>query len=336
MQRACDRCRIKKSKCDGDTPCLRCSQDDAPCIVSKKAHTDSQSRLGEYVQSIESQQTSLVRALQKCHLHSRKCIDQEDMKEIVEIVRRCGYDFTELPEQSGKPQTVAGMVPSRTYSTVCGDASKGANLDDLSGAQTFPPTTLDDHGAHITPNKRRKRGLESDANDSLVSRYTGSVVDIDMHGRSLGGPSELQMPSSARIDTTPPSVKSADHIDPLTNGAEIDNFSDQFMQIDTWSDVDFELSGKPTSPDPSSVAPSELQISSMSTPNASSPAPAPTGFDTQITDLNHTDLSLSPCPATTDATDLQALFDLDSTVWWDPSLLFDTDIDNVGHGDLAT
>ena len=259
------------------------------------------------------------------------------MKEIVEIVRRCGYDFTEVPGALGKPQTVAGMVPSTTCSAVGGDAPEGANLDDLYGAQTFPQTTFDDR-AHSTPNKRRKRELESDTNVSLVSRNTGSVVDIDMHGHSLDGQSELQMPSSARIDTTPPSVKGADHIDPAANGAEVGNSDDQSMQIDSWSDLDFDLSRKPTSPDTLSVAPRELQISSVLTPNASAPAPAPTEFDTQFTDFNDndTDLIPSPCPATSDALDLQALFDLDSTVWWDPSLIFDTDIDNVGHGDSAT
>ena len=258
------------------------------------------------------------------------------MKEIVEIVRRCGYDFTEVPEALGKPQTVAGVVPSRTCSAVGGDASEGANMDDLYGAQISPQSTFDDR-AHSTPNKRRKRELESDANVSLVSRNTGSVVDIDTHGHSLDGQSELQMPSGARIDTTPPSsVKSADHIDPPANGAEVGNFNGQFMQIDSWSDLDFGLSREPTSPDTPGVTPRELHISSVFTPNASSPAPGPTEFDTQITDLNDTDLILSPCPATSDATDLQALFDLDSTVWWDPSLLFDTDIDNVGHGDSAT
>lgn len=253
----------------------------------------------------------------------------------MEIVRKCGYDFTEVPEALGKPQNVAGIVPSRTCSAVGGDASEGANMDDLYGAQTIRQTTFDDR-AHSTPNKRRKRELESDANVSLVSRNSVSVVDLDMHGRSLDGQSELQMPSSARIDTTPTSVKSADHIDPPANGAEVGNFNGQFMQIDSWSDLDFGLSREPTSHDTSSVALRELHISSVFTPNASSPAPVPTEFDTQITDLNDTDLILSPGPAISDATDLQALFDLDSTVWWDPSLLFDTDIDKVGYGDSAT
>ena len=256
------------------------------------------------------------------------------MKEIVEIVRRCGYDFTEVPEALGKPQTVAGMVPSRTSSAARGDASEGANLDDLYGAQGFTQTTFDDR-AHSTPNKRRKRELEPDANVTLVSKNTGSVVDIDMHGHSLDGQSQLQMLSSARMDTTPP-VKNADHFDPPANGAEVGNFNGQFMQIDSWPDLDFGLSGKSTSPDTSSVAPRELHIPSVFTPNASPPAPAPTEFDTQITDFNDTDLILSPCPATSDAIDLQALFDMDSTVWCDPSLLFDTGIDNVGHGDSAT
>lgn len=29
--KACDRCRLKKSKCDGSNPCTRCKQDNAIC-----------------------------------------------------------------------------------------------------------------------------------------------------------------------------------------------------------------------------------------------------------------------------------------------------------------
>lgn len=38
--KACDRCRLKKSKCDGSSPCSRCKSDNAICVFGerKKSH----------------------------------------------------------------------------------------------------------------------------------------------------------------------------------------------------------------------------------------------------------------------------------------------------------
>jgi len=37
---ACDRCRMKKVKCNGVTPCMRCTQDGIICLAGKKAPRD--------------------------------------------------------------------------------------------------------------------------------------------------------------------------------------------------------------------------------------------------------------------------------------------------------
>lgn len=41
VNKACDRCRLKKSKCDGNRPCNRCKADNAICqFGERKRHGD--------------------------------------------------------------------------------------------------------------------------------------------------------------------------------------------------------------------------------------------------------------------------------------------------------
>ncbi|EEQ35430.1 Fluconazole resistance protein 1 [Microsporum canis] len=65
--KACDRCRLKKSKCDGECPCSRCMSDDVICVFGerKKAHDKTYPK--GYVELLEHQQTQLVSGLQEMY-----------------------------------------------------------------------------------------------------------------------------------------------------------------------------------------------------------------------------------------------------------------------------
>ncbi|RMJ20781.1 C6 transcription factor, partial [Aspergillus sp. HF37] len=69
--KACDRCRLKKSKCDGANPCGRCRADNAICVFGerKKAHDKVYPK--GYVEMLEQQQAWLVHALQELYRRSR-------------------------------------------------------------------------------------------------------------------------------------------------------------------------------------------------------------------------------------------------------------------------
>ncbi|KAJ5302393.1 Zn(II)2Cys6 transcription factor [Penicillium antarcticum] len=65
--KACDRCRLKKIKCDGATRCLRCQGDNAICIYGdrKKAHDKVYPK--GYAQLLQQQQRWLVNGIQKLY-----------------------------------------------------------------------------------------------------------------------------------------------------------------------------------------------------------------------------------------------------------------------------
>lgn len=67
MCKACDRCRLKKSKCDGVDPCLRCRADNATCIFGQRKKVHEKSYPKGYAEMLEQQQVWLVSGLQELY-----------------------------------------------------------------------------------------------------------------------------------------------------------------------------------------------------------------------------------------------------------------------------
>lgn len=63
--KACDSCRIKKTKCDGRKPCLRCIADNRICSFTDKRKNKEKSHPPGYVDLLETRVELLTRLLEK-------------------------------------------------------------------------------------------------------------------------------------------------------------------------------------------------------------------------------------------------------------------------------
>lgn len=65
--KACDRCRLKKSKCDGASPCSRCKADNAICVFGERKKSQDKVYPKGYVEMLEQQQSQLVAGLRELY-----------------------------------------------------------------------------------------------------------------------------------------------------------------------------------------------------------------------------------------------------------------------------
>lgn len=63
--KACDSCRIKKTKCDGKKPCNRCTLDNKICVFTEKKKTKEKKHPSGYVELLEARLDILTRLLEK-------------------------------------------------------------------------------------------------------------------------------------------------------------------------------------------------------------------------------------------------------------------------------
>ncbi|KAJ5195543.1 uncharacterized protein N7498_008981 [Penicillium cinerascens] len=70
VRKACDRCRLKKTKCDGTKPCSRCQIDNSICLSGEGRSVPNKVHPKGYVEILERQQVWLVRGLRQLYRHT--------------------------------------------------------------------------------------------------------------------------------------------------------------------------------------------------------------------------------------------------------------------------
>ena len=79
VSRACDRCRLKKTRCSGTKVCDRCRRDGVVCVVTSAPKKNDLAQHPRYVQLVESQRDQLARALQQL-LQNDNSMDSSKVK----------------------------------------------------------------------------------------------------------------------------------------------------------------------------------------------------------------------------------------------------------------
>ncbi|KAK9242112.1 hypothetical protein V1506DRAFT_548541 [Lipomyces tetrasporus] len=113
--RACDACRIKKSKCDGSKPCFRCVSDDKVCVFRDRKRSTDKLYSGNYVDL----------------LHSRIEVLQVGIELLVQRINR-GDTITYLLDDKGKI-SINRILDSLFLNTV--------EKDDLAVIERLSPST---------------------------------------------------------------------------------------------------------------------------------------------------------------------------------------------------
>ncbi|PYI10967.1 hypothetical protein BO78DRAFT_448470 [Aspergillus sclerotiicarbonarius CBS 121057] len=71
VYKACDRCRVKKAKCNGLRPCVRCKSDNAICFYGTRHKAHEKSYPTGYAEALERQHEWLVDGLQQLYRRMR-------------------------------------------------------------------------------------------------------------------------------------------------------------------------------------------------------------------------------------------------------------------------
>lgn len=88
VSKACDSCRLKKTKCNGKQPCERCSLNNKICVYTERKKSKEKNYTAEYVELMDNRLTMANKSLIKlCEL-----IKLNNLEEIANLASRLDYN----------------------------------------------------------------------------------------------------------------------------------------------------------------------------------------------------------------------------------------------------
>lgn len=289
---------------------------------------------------MESQQTRLIEALRKLHRHVKQPIEEEDMQIILQTARSCGFDFEGVqdiqynaPERNTPRAGHDNIEHSGSRATIGFNDNKDANGNNRNSATSLAT-------GHDCLGKRKRAEFGQLLNMAITPGSDVAVVaNVGNSSPDTNGGSNLAHES----ETSPLKRQKAAAPTVVDDYWGLDNYFDQVT-------TPYNPSKPPTilgtaDSNPTSDA-NLLNVSNALRQPWEMPASSwndlfqslTTNDDDPTFEINGT-TSAYPIGESTEAlSDIGAQHDWGSTMWWDPSLLFDTRLENseLDGDDLPT
>ncbi|EAQ89776.1 hypothetical protein CHGG_06395 [Chaetomium globosum CBS 148.51] len=226
--KACERCRMKKTKCDGEFPCKRCKDDGLICTAGTRKKTEYKQLPPGYAEVLENTQFVLIATVQKLYSMVRNGepwelgepeLNDRGQPVIHNVAAKLGClrpnTDLDLPIHSIFPEDEAGMT------------ELARQLQDHAAASTTTTTGTTSQGSGSSRQETESNGIynrtdrasssaASDAEHSDLDHEPdyrraafGAASAVSMSPASLGYPDfEISPPSAAPSDGFPPSQHS--------------------------------------------------------------------------------------------------------------------------------
>lgn len=194
-RQACERCRMKKAKCNGEFPCSRCINSDHLCTVAahKKPHYKEYLPAG-YVEALEQSQLTLVRTIHRLYFmvrHSEPWSREEpsinvngdpvvhDISKALGCIAPDRHSY--LPVEGSPPEDEPGMeiLARRLHEQqhrLCGAEVKSSYPNSTTESKSDPPDASDIAGLFEPSDNHVQTSPPKDIPDS---RHIGSCINAN-------------------------------------------------------------------------------------------------------------------------------------------------------------
>ncbi|KAI9050578.1 hypothetical protein LZ554_005739 [Drepanopeziza brunnea f. sp. 'monogermtubi'] len=206
--KACERCRMKKTKCDGESPCKRCKDDGLVCTAGSRKKTEFKQLPRGYAEVLENTQYALIATVQKLYTMLRNG-EQWDLGE-PELNDRAQPVIHDIASKLG----CIRASPDLPYAFPEGEQDFAELQAQLQSARTALASEenasrkqSEDLSSYSPGLQRTERASSSDSDHSNVSKEYNQAMWAQRHAaannlapRKPAPPNAAQRPSVSSFD----------------------------------------------------------------------------------------------------------------------------------------